>query len=111
MTARTARPGLGQDEKDEIGRQLHEARNREALFDRLAEDTDRWLPDDQLDDQDLDRLREEAAVRALVGLPKNLGKDELVKRLTQRRRDVDAHVKARTTERPYVPRKPWEPSY
>lgn len=92
--AKEARPGMGQDEKDKIGQEAHEARQKDLALQEAAAGLPGWRPDDTLEALDAEGLRAEAETRG-VALPKTISNPEAVKRLTARRREVETWVRDR----------------
>lgn len=92
--AKEPRPGMGQDEKDKLGQAAHDALQKDLALEQAAKDVGGWQPDEALEGLEVEALREEADRRGLA-LPKSLAKDETIRRLQGRRKEVDEYVRRR----------------
>jgi len=90
--AKEPRPGMGQEEKDQLGQAAHDAFQRELLLEALAAALPTWVPDEHLEALDAEGLRAEAERRQVQ--PAKASADT-IKRLVARRKEVEAHVRQR----------------
>jgi hypothetical protein len=90
MAAKEPRPGMGQDEKDRLGRELAEARAQDELVAARAATMARWTPDDVLDTYDKPQLLQEAELRQ-VEVRTSASKDKIIAAL-KAARDEAAEV-------------------
>jgi hypothetical protein len=103
-TLKEPRPGMGQDEKDQLGQAIHEQANREAALEAAFRSRDRWLPDERLDDDAIpsEALRAEAELLG-VAAPKSIARGELVRRIRARRTEAEHHQQARLARQAVPP--------
>lgn len=78
------RPGMGQDEKDRLGKALAEARAQDELVAQRAAELARWTPDETLDSFDREQLLAEAELRR-VTVRANASEDTIRKALVSAR--------------------------